>query len=368
MFWLIELVDAWGEPIILLRLPALLAIALVLFAEGHVPKMSVPVGVISIVGTVVALLFMPAATPASAIAPSESGAILVLVAWTLRRFGSRFGKWGTVLLIIAAMAIPMRNGLSRQFVALEFIMLVALVAALIVGIYLHSVDARRRNALTEVRRGERIELARDLHDFVAHHVTGIVVQAQAAQYASIDDPQQSQQSFAAIEEAGMEALASMRRLVSVLRDDGTAGGTRPMGDLNQISTMVDQFSTGRAHASLHVSPDLAAESLAPEVAATAFRVVQEALTNVNKHSANVETVSVALMCINDDIEVSVRDDGRSSPRTLLSSSGGGYGLAGLRERVEALDGKLSAGPRPEGGWEVLACMRLTRTTEFSTKG
>ncbi|TMR37122.1 sensor histidine kinase, partial [Actinomadura geliboluensis] len=110
---------------------------------------------------------------------------------------------------------------------------------------------------------------------------------------------------------------------------------------------------GFAHppATLTLAPDLGA--LPPEVAASAHRVVQEALTNIRKHAADAATVRVTLGRAGADVEVAVRDDGRGRGRRLPS---GGFGLTGLAERVGAAGGRLRAGPRPEGGWEVVAVL------------
>ncbi|WP_067461325.1 sensor histidine kinase [Actinomadura macra] len=251
--------------------------------------------------------------------------------------------------------------------------------ALGAGLYLRAVDSRRSRSLSAARRDERLELARDLHDFVAHHVTGIVVQAQAARFAaqsgSAQTPDQLDTMFAGIEQAGTEALTSMRRMVGLLRDaqyadarDGDARGgqaraadssghaargdggssTRPVGDLAQLRQLVDGFT--HPPATLTLAPDLG--TLPPEVATSVHRVVQEALTNVRKHAADATAVRVTVARLGDgSVEAAVRDDGQGRGRRLPS---GGFGLSGLAERVDALGGRLLAGPRPEGGWEVLA--------------
>ncbi|TYK53548.1 hypothetical protein FXF68_00780 [Actinomadura decatromicini] len=242
---------------------------------------------------------------------------------------------------------------------------VTVAVALGIGLYLRAVDARRSRALAAARRDERLELARDLHDFVAHHVTGIVVQAQAARFTAgsgaAHSPEQLDAMLGGIEKAGTEALTSMRRMVGLLRDaqhvdapDGEARGdggaaTRPVGDLARLRELVDGFT--HPPAALTLAPDLG--TLPPEVATSAHRVVQEALTNVRKHAADAATVQVTLARVGHGVEVAVRDDGRGRGRRLPS---GGFGLTGLAERVGALGGWLRAGPRPDGGWEVVAVL------------
>ncbi|WP_169313928.1 sensor histidine kinase [Stackebrandtia nassauensis] len=334
----------------------LVAMAVVLFAEGHLPQWALPAGGLSILVTAGCFVIDGGqAKPGFA----ETGALIILVAWTSRRFDAPRGKLATGLLIVALLLMPLRltQGV-RQGVAFEFLIVMSIAAALALGAYLYSVDARRRRAIATVRHGERLELARELHDFVAHHVTGIVVQAQAAQYITQDDPARARESFGAIEKAGLEALTSMRRLVDVMRQDDSGAGARPLGDLGQTAELVDRFRHGDAIATLYVSPELTPETLAPETAASVHRIVQEGLTNVRKHAAGVSAVTVAVAAVNSGVEVTVRDDGGPATGSRLSAVGGGFGLEGLHERATAIGGRLRAGPRPEGGWEVVATLPL----------
>ncbi|MGI5164408.1 sensor histidine kinase [Spirillospora sp. CA-253888] len=271
----------------------------------------------------------------------------------------------------AVVAIPFR---ASPVSALLFSAPMAVLVAIAVGagLYLRALDARRARALAGARRDERLELARDLHDFVAHHVTGIVVQAQAARFAAgsgaVQSPEQLDRMFAGIEDAGTEALTSMRRIVGLLREAQDPGGrtgdaaaaTRPVADLAQVQELVEGFTDPPAE--LALAPDLGA--LPPEVATSVHRVVQEALTNVRKHAADATAVRVGVARLpGGDVEVSVRDDGQGRGRRLPSS---GFGLAGLDERVEALGGTLRAGPRPEGGWEVVAVLPVAGSLRESS--
>ncbi|GGP94970.1 hypothetical protein GCM10010187_08020 [Actinomadura coerulea] len=294
---------------------------------------------------------------------AEIGGLLIVIArvvWRARR--DRLVPIA-VLLAAAVLATPLRWSLiaAALFTAPLGI---TVAVALGVGLYLRALDARRARSLASARRDERLELARDLHDFVAHHVTGIVVQAQAARFTAGSGTAQTQEQLdrmlGEIEKAGTEALTSMRRMVGLLRDaqnvnapDGEAlpdGGssTRPVGDLDRLRDLVEGFA--HPPAALTLEPGLGA--LPPEVAASAHRVVQEALTNVRKHAADAASVRVTLARVGADVEVAVRDDGRGRGGRRLPS--GGFGLTGLGERVGALGGRLHAGPRPEGGWEVVA--------------
>ncbi|GGU09793.1 two-component sensor histidine kinase [Actinomadura livida] len=328
---------------------------------------TIAAGVLSLVGTV----YLGAASRPEFLAGvlAEIGALLILTARTAWRAERPRLVPMTVLLGAAILACPLRWSVVAA-AAFTAPLGIALAVFLGVGLYLRALDARRSRALAAARRDERLELARDLHDFVAHHVTGIVVQAQAARFAaqagSAQSPEQLDRMFGGIEKAGTEALTSMRRMVGLLRDAQNAGardgearpaalaadtgsGRHPVGDLTQLRDLVAGFT--HPPAALTLAPDLG--TLPPEVAASAHRIVQEALTNVRKHAADAAAVRVTLARANGAVEVAVRDDGGGRGRRLPS---GGFGLTGLAERVGALGGRLHAGPRPEGGWEVVAVL------------
>lgn len=293
---------------------------------------------------------------------AETAALLVLIVRLLRHGKDGHIVPGTAILAMAVVALPIR----LAYVEGEaFSAPLAVCAALAIGfgVYMRSIDSARMRSLEAARRSERLELARDLHDFVAHHITGIVVQAQAARYAAHTvSPDQVDTMLAGIEQAGTEALTSMRRLVGVLRDSEPAA-TRPAGDLSQVHELVAEFSRIGPPTMLTISPEVAATPLPPEVATSLHRVVQEALTNVRKHAGDAATVRVTIRRRGRAVEVSVRDDGRGVPRRLPTAArGGGFGLAGLAERVEAIGGHLVAGPRPEGGFEVMAMLPLAQST------
>ncbi|GAA4905690.1 signal transduction histidine kinase [Stackebrandtia albiflava] len=341
-------------------LPGFAAILVILAGPDRVLRLGIPVAGLSLALTLWAIVAGDGDRVPMWM--GEAGALLVLVAWSVRRWDANVGPAVVTSTSVAMLAITLRAADMVVILAVGMLEIIGLSIAVAVGLYQRSQDKRRQRALAGVRRGERLELARDLHDFVAHHVTGIVVQAQAAQYIPPDDTERARESFKAIEAAGLEALTSMRRLVGVLREEDSGPGSRPTGDLAEIAELVDRFSVGDVYASLYVSPDLAGRVLPPEVGATAHRVVQESLTNIRKHGEAVTTVWVTLSAADGGLEVTVRDDGRAGGgRGGLARWGGGYGLAGLRERVAALDGALRAAPRPEGGWEVVASIPFTGT-------
>ncbi|MFF9777382.1 sensor histidine kinase [Streptomyces sp. NPDC013978] len=258
------------------------------------------------------------------------------------------------------------------------VMVLMLLGGIAAGVaaYLRTLDNRRHQIVTETRRAERLAMAADLHDFVAHHVTGILVQTQVARMMAATEPGRDETGvaqddvrgrldpvLAGIERAATEALASMRRTVGVLRDHEEAAGTgdrRPVGDLAGVDELVRGFDgvggvDGRS-AVLRHDPSVP-DDLPHEVQAAAFRVVQEALTNVRRHAADATEVTVDLRHGRGGLEIVVRDDGRGGARLPEAARGGGFGLVGLTERVTALGGRLQARPREHGpGWEVVAVL------------
>jgi signal transduction histidine kinase len=226
--------------------------------------------------------------------------------------------------------------------------------ALAVGLSGRLLNARRRAAAEKVRREERLELARELHDVAAHHLTGIVVQAQAAQLVSRRHPDDKVgSSMADIEAAGSGALGAIRRVVGLLRDGGDAVYAAP--GFEQLSELVRGFEGRGEGPAVHLRvPD--GEPVWPsEVSSTIYRVVQESLTNIARHAPTARSVTVDIAQDHQTITVEVTDDAPAAPTRYHR---GGYGLVGMRERVEALGGTLRAGARGDAGWSVWATLPL----------
>lgn len=288
--------------------------------------------------------------PGRGIGGAESLALLLLMLFAVRHWDAAPGRWVAIALGAAIASIGLRFFIDNTSIFAGTVMLSMAMSTVIgFGAYLRSLDKLRRETQEEVRRAERMELAREMHDFVAHHVTGMVVLAQAAQVTDTDP----RKAFADIEEAGLAALSSMRRMVKMLRAEDAGAGVNPLGDLSQIEDLVERFSREGTDATCFISPDLAGK-VEPEIAATAHRIVRESLTNIRKHANDARQVRVVVAAAGSQgLEVSVRDNGRAARKRLVET-GGGMGLLGLGERVEAVGGQLRAEPRPEGGWEVVA--------------
>jgi signal transduction histidine kinase len=239
--------------------------------------------------------------------------------------------------------------------------------AIAIGLYLRSRDSERaqvvKSAVTDAQTAERMALARELHDVVAHHVTGIVVQAQAARMMGEKNPELALEAMGRIENAGVEALAAMRRLVRSMRGDAQAGS----GEFNEQATTDLAADLRRlVEADHHGVPtrlhlDVPA-NLPQEVGRSALRLIQESLTNVGKHAADATEAVVVAEAVEGELHLKVSDNGRGQTHRPAGGSGG-YGLVGMRERVALLHGRLSAGREPDGGWRVEAWLPLEANGE-----
>ncbi|MFI9809528.1 sensor histidine kinase [Streptomyces sp. NPDC052301] len=229
-------------------------------------------------------------------------------------------------------------------------------ALALLGGYLRTEDGRRRTAAERVRHSERLDLARDLHDHVAHYVTAIVVQAQAGEHTAAHDPDTARQLFANIEKTGQEGLAAMSRMVRLLREPGAEQQAPVTPAMTAVENLVRRFSTPGQHAWLNVEDGLDGTAWSPQLARSVERVVQEGLTNIRKHARSATTVHVLLTGDEDRLVVRVRDDAARQQRGRMRFRASGFGLVGLTERVAELGGELTSGPMPEGGWELAASL------------
>ena len=214
-------------------------------------------------------------------------------------------------------------------------------------------EARARELRAEQRiADERIRIARELHDVVAHSVSVMVIQAGAARTVLVRDPERATEAMRTVEETGRGALNEMRRLLGVLRGS-EAGARLPQPSALDIEHLVAQSRDAGLDVSLSVAGDLG--SVTDTVGVSAYRIVQEALTNVRRHAGASATAAVRLDYARGRLEVWVTDAGGDGA-TGLTSEGEGHGMVGMRERVDTHGGSLTAGPRPAGGWEVHAML------------
>jgi signal transduction histidine kinase len=204
---------------------------------------------------------------------------------------------------------------------------------------------------------ERARIARELHDVVAHRVSLMTVQAGGAKAIVGEDPEAARQAMGAVEEAGRAALDELRHLLGILRPDtGNLDGLGPQPGLADLPRLVEQIR--RAGVDVALTTGGLPASLPARLDLFAYRIVQEALTNVLKHAGSGTRAEVRLRGDRGEIVIEVLDDGRGAtvvPEPDAAADGaGGHGIVGMRERVLLLGGRLEAGPRAEGGFRVVA--------------
>lgn len=215
------------------------------------------------------------------------------------------------------------------------------------------VRERRERAAAEQRRAdeERMRIARELHDVLAHSISLINVQAGVALELMDERPEQARTALTTIKAASKEALGEVRQVLSTLRAPGEAPRS-PAPGLDRLPELLEQATAAGLRADVEVEGERVV--LVPGVDLAAFRIVQEALTNIVRHSGS-RVARVRLGYRPDGVEVVVDDDG---PAVAGGDTGGGNGLVGMRERAAALGGTVEAGPRPDGGFRVRARLPL----------
>jgi signal transduction histidine kinase len=255
------------------------------------------------------------------------------------------------------------------------LILVSLVSIAIVGAVVYAGDRIRRlqseheAATRRALRLERTRIASELHDVVTHNVSVMIVQAGAARQVLSESPDEARAALLAVEASGRAAMTELRHLLGLLspaatpRTSGEADGALPVEDLQpqpgleQLQPLIDRVTAAGLPVELQASGGL--HDLPPGLDLAAFRVVQEALTNVIKHAGQART-NVRLDLSETELVVDVADTGgpapagRQIPAPTTVPSGAGRGLIGLRERIAIYGGELDAAPRPGGGWRVRA--------------
>ncbi|MFD5830723.1 sensor histidine kinase [Lentzea sp. NPDC060358] len=316
----------------------------------------VPVAVASVLASSFAMRFFDVSLPTilSPLTIAETAAFLVITAVVVREEPQRAATWSVGSLVVVSLiaAIVRDNWLFNGNYNEMFGALVLGFTAVGTGLYFRARDTESGRllaaAVTDAQKEERIALARELHDVVAHHVTGMLVQAQAALEVSDDDPHAAHRLLPGIVRSGTEALGAMRRLVGTLRQGENDAATTDLAA--DVIAAVERTRELGIETRLRIDlPD----EVPPELGRSVLRLVQESLTNVHKHAQGPTAIDVEISRTGRGaLRVVVADDGR--PGEL---NHGGYGLVGMRERVDLLGGLFSAGPR-ENGWQVLAELPL----------
>ena len=224
---------------------------------------------------------------------------------------------------------------------------------------------RAREELAEARRAsseERLRIARELHDVVAHSMSVIAVQAGVANYVAGTRPGEAARALSSIEETSRGALREMRALLGVLRNEGTSGagsgaGLIPAPGLADLKTLADRTGEAGVRVDLDIHGDRPPLPAGLDLAA--YRVIQEAITNVIKHAAT-DRCRVAVGYADEFLDLEVTDNGTGAARSM-PGPGTGHGITGMRERVGMYGGEFTATARPGGGFRVSARFPLTGT-------
>jgi signal transduction histidine kinase len=268
-------------------------------------------------------------------------------------------RWGSGRAIVAGLAVIVVVG--ALCVAISYTSPVDAIAGAVfllfpgvLGASVRYWDTAHERDVERARLREREQLARELHDTVAHHVSAMAIQAQAGRVLADTRPEAAVSALRAIESEASRALAEMRAMVGALRD-GEAAELAPQRGVADIAGLAD-LPAGDARVDVELSGDF--EGLGPAVQAALYRMAQESLTNAVRHARRATRIDVRVLGYVDSVHLTVTDDGEPAP---VGRSSYGYGLVGMKERATLLGGTFTAGPSTPRGWIVDA--ELPRRTE-----
>jgi signal transduction histidine kinase len=363
----------------------LLALALAVPSGVQVlvqPIASRPVGVVIALGSTLPIAWRTTHPAAAALAgsavwliPADGYVMLGYVAAFVLYYSlaAHVASARRVVLVVAAgVAASIGASIEQGAVAGEyFVALSAVAAPALVGRIVrrqrrqaarladlaHQLDLERERGTRAAVAEERARIARELHDVVAHGLSVVAIQSDAAEAALDHDATLAREPLRTIRATSTEAMAEMRRLLGVLRADGAVADLDPQPGLAQLPALVERVSASGVPVSVEVRGE--PRSMPASVDLSAYRIVQEALTNVGKHAAGAAT-DVRLTWLPDALALEVRDRGLGNGNGTRppNGNGGGHGLLGMRERVRMLGGELHTGPAPGGGFAVEARLPL----------
>jgi len=273
---------------------------------------------------------------------------IVVLPYSLFRWGAgREAAIGLAIIVVAGavgLAVDYTGVVDTVFGGLFLLFPAAL------GASVRYRASSRLREMDQVRLREREQLARELHDTVAHHISAIAIRAQAGRVVAAARPDAALDALGVIEEEASRTLAEMRGMVGVLREGGEEPDLAPQRGVADIERLARGVGD-RPRVEVDLSGDL--EDLGPSVGAAIYRIAQESITNAVRHARRATRVDVSVAGEDDCVRLTVRDDGDAS---LTGRSSAGYGLVGMAERAMLLGGTLEAGPRPDGGWTVTAVL------------
>ncbi|MGB9359360.1 MAG: sensor histidine kinase [Acidimicrobiia bacterium] len=273
-----------------------------------------------------------------------AGVVILLIPFALTRWGSgRDMLMGLPILVVFPWVSLTAGNIDFAETAAGTVFLLF---PAVLGASVRYWSSARERAVEEARLYEREQLARELHDTVAHHVSAIAIQAQAGRTVAATDPSAAIRALDTIEAEASRTLAEMRAMVGVLRRDEEAE-LAPQAGVTDIAHLAD--ATGPPRVIVQISGDL--DQLSSTVGAAVYRMAQESITNARRHARGATAVNVHVTGGEDTVHLTVADDGEVSGPADNSD---GFGLTGMAERAKLLGGSFRAGPGPERGWMVEA--------------
>lgn len=278
---------------------------------------------------------------------------LLILAYALFRWGSGrevVGGLCVIVLWLVTTNIADPTSLSDTVTAYAFFLFAAALGAAI-----RFYAKIRVRDIEQAKIREREQLARELHDTVAHHVSGIAIQAQAGRAVAASHPDSAVQVFETIEIAATRTLSELRAIVGVLRDAPDAQ-FEPQPGIAEIEQLAADGQPGPT-VQVQISGDF--DDISPAVSAAAYRLAQESVTNARRHARHATLVTVEISADAESVTVNVEDNGSSAGANRGSA---GYGLVGMQERASMLGGTFRAGPKGQQGWRVEATLPRTRGT------
>lgn len=279
-----------------------------------------------------------------------SAAIVLIVPYALFRWGS--GREAIIGLGVMFVSFVHFNFFDWTGVGDAVGGLIVMLFPAELGYIIRSQRRSRKQATRETQLREREQLARELHDTVAHHVSAIAIQAQAGQAVAATNPGAAVEALAIIEQEASKTLLEMRTMVSALRA-GEEAELAPQAAFHDI----ERLAAGSTSLPITVERVGDLDNLSPPVDRALFRLAQESITNAIRHAKNATGVTVRLIGEGDEVRLSVLDDG--DPRSFSPDATNGFGLIGMNERAHLLGGTLEAGPKQGRGWRVEAVLPKT---------